>query len=437
MSELPIFTPEAFDLGDGAIMPAAEIIESGHVLSAAYTSADRFAEEAALFGRIWLNIAEEDDLPRPGDWVVRTVACRSASILLWRDAMGVVRAFHNVCRHRGMQLAWEDSGTASRLTCPYHAWTYADDGALKAVPDEICFPGLDRGTSGLQPITLAIWEGFIFINLDPQPKQSFEAFIAPVAERFQDLPFRNFPQRVTIRQTLKTNWKLALEAQSESYHIRALHSRTVSGMISSGNNPFCHPLFWRALGPHRTWSTAINPDYTLSPARPVQRYAFMHSAQLVGASDGAAMDAKPGFQGPQPFDRGDPALWGSDQLVIYPHFALNAGSNGCWMHRFWPVSANETAWEGYYYYRAPATVREVFAQEYALAFNRDTLSEDNGALERQQAALGSGAVPFVQFGRQEMMCRHNAAVTEAAVNPDAQRCGGDPTKNRAGGDRGR
>ncbi len=415
---VPHFSLSSFDLGTGPIQPDGEIMDHGHVPVAAYTDGEHFAQEAEMFGCIWLNIADVADVANPGDWIVRNVACRNTSVLISRDAQGTLRAFHNICRHRGMQLVWGEKGNGSRFSCPYHAWTYGPDGGLKSVPDAECFPGLDAGQSGLRPIAIGVWENFVYVNLDPNPAQSLEAFMAPVSARFRDLPFKRFAHHARMRSRINSNWKLLIESQSESYHIRALHMRTVSGMVSSSNNPFCHPLFWESLGPHRTWSTAINPTFELSDNRPVQKFSFLSSAQLVAAagSSGLSDAIVSGFRGDDRIDRGDPAIWGSDNMAIFPHMQLNAGANGCWLHRFWPVSVDETDWEAHYYFTPPASLRQEFAQHYTMAFNRDTLIEDNNACTRQQTVMKSGAVDTIQFGMQEMACRHNAAVVQAAVN---------------------
>lgn len=418
MSTLPPFNVSSFDLGNGPTQPDPAMMASGHVPAGAYVGEDRFAQEAELLGKIWLNIADEFEVANPGDWIVREVAARNTSVLISRDAKGVLRAFHNICRHRGMQLVWGKEGNGTRFSCPYHAWTYSADGALKALPDEECFPGLDKEESALRPIAIGVWEGFIYINLDPAPAQTLEEFMAPVSARFRNLPLKGFTRHAKMRARMNSNWKLLLEAQSESYHIRALHARTVSSMVSSNANPFCHPLFWEGMGPHRTWSTAINPMFELSETRPVQKFAFMASAQIVAAKGAAGLDEAPpsGFKGDVAIDRGDPTIWGSDNMVIFPHIQVNSGGNGCWMHRFWPVSADVTDWESQYYFTPPRNLRQDFAQNYTMAFNRDTLIEDNNACSRQQSVLKSGAVDFIQFGTQEMACRHNAAVVQAAID---------------------
>jgi phenylpropionate dioxygenase-like ring-hydroxylating dioxygenase large terminal subunit len=414
---LPEFPITPFDIGKGPTLPDEDIMRTGHVDVAAYVDPDRFAEEAELLGRIWLNTADETDVANPGDWIVRDIGSSKTSVLITRDANGVLHAFHNICRHRGMQLVWEESGNSTRFSCPYHAWTYGADGSLKSVPDEEGFPCLERESSGLRPVHIGVWEGFIFINLDPKPAQTLAEFMAPISARFQDLPFTRFTRRATIRERLNGNWKLLLEAQSESYHIRALHARTVSTMLSSRENPFCHPLAWEPLGPHRTWSTGINPAFQLSDNRPVQRFAFSASAQVVATADAAGVaDAPPsGFRGAD-FDESERSpIWAADNMIIFPNCQVNAGANGCWMHRFCPVSENETDWEARYYFTPPKNLRQEFAQHYTVAFNRDTLMEDNSSCSRQQRVLKSGAIEFIQFGMQEMACRHSAAVVKAAV----------------------
>lgn len=414
---LPHFPVTTFDLGHGAVEPDPVVMQSGHVSIDSYIDHDLFEKESEVFGKIWLNIADESDVAKPGDWIVRSVACRDASVIIVRGLDNVLRAFHNICTHRGMQLVWGENGNGNRFTCPYHAWTFSANGTLKSVPDQGCFPSLDKETSALRPIHLGLWEGFIYINLDRNPAQTLEEFIAPVAARFQNLPIKRFTRHATMGARMKCNWKLLLEAQSESYHIRALHARTVSSMLSYSDNPFCHPLYWEALGPHRTWSTSINPEFELSDARRVQKFAFTASAQIISSAEalGEADTLATGFRGAEPIDRGEPSLWAADNMIIFPHVQINAGANGCWMHRFWPVTESETDWEARYYYYHPQTPREEFAQHYATAFNRDTLIEDNNACTRQQSSMKSKAIDHIQFGMQEMACRHSAAVVKAAA----------------------
>jgi hypothetical protein len=102
--------------------------------------------------------------------------------------------------------------------------------------------------------------------------------------------------------------------------------------------------------------------------------------------------------------------------VLFPNFIVHAAMGGWWLHRFWPLAANKTQWEAVYHFERPKSLRAVFATQYALALNRDTLMEDNLALVQQQEVLGSGAKKIAQFGDQEALCKHLAAVFEASFN---------------------
>src|SRR3546814_10884517 len=89
-------------------------MDIGHVPVSDYTSQKRFEQERAIFRRVWLNVAREEELPQPGDWIVREIACLSASILICRERTGQLRAFHNICLHRGMKLVWQRKGHGDR-----------------------------------------------------------------------------------------------------------------------------------------------------------------------------------------------------------------------------------------------------------------------------------------------------------------------------------
>ncbi|MDB5687066.1 MAG: hypothetical protein JWR77_1655, partial [Rhizorhabdus sp.] len=109
-------------------------------------------------------------------------------------------------------------------------------------------------------------------------------------------------------------------------------------------------------------------------------------------------------------------VWATDQFVVYPHFIFHTSHGGWWLHRFWPVAPGKTYWEAVYHFERPLSLRNQMSIQYSLALNRDTLMEDNLALVQQQQIMLSGAKKWVQFGDQEIICKHLAAVSEAVVN---------------------
>ena len=102
-----------------------------------FTSEEQFAlERERIFKKVWLNVGRVEQLPNAGDYFVKDVAVCQTSILVVRGKDGQVRAFHNMCSHRGNKIAWDQHGTCQLFTCKFHGWAYALDGALKFAPDE-------------------------------------------------------------------------------------------------------------------------------------------------------------------------------------------------------------------------------------------------------------------------------------------------------------
>jgi phenylpropionate dioxygenase-like ring-hydroxylating dioxygenase large terminal subunit len=412
----PISSPSGtFDIGLGTMQADPAILETGKVSLEVYTSQERFEREKELFGRIWLNVAESAEIPNPGDWIVREVKVRSASVILVRGKDMAIRAFHNICSHRGMKLVWDDQGHGSKFACPYHAWVYNSSGELVNVPDEGCFAHVNKKESGLARVACEVWEGLIFINLDPKLQQTLTQFLGPLAQRLKNVPFASYPYTARVGAVIDANWKLAIEAQCEAYHVRALHRRTVAMMLSSRENPFVHPIQCEFLGAHRTQSVPRNPEFELPADKLVQSFSFRHAAQMVIADTGAHKATGPTFAGHPDINVAKSDVWGNDQYVLYPHFIFHVSLGGWWLHRFWPLAPGKTFWEAVYHFERPTSLRNRFAIQCSLALNRDTLMEDNLALVQQQQVMESGAKKWVQFGTPEIMCTHLAAVSEAVA----------------------
>ena len=127
-------------------------------------------ERKAVFKRAWLNVGRVEQLPRKGSYFTKELKVANTSIIVVRTASGEVKAFHNICRHRGNKLVWNDmpleetSGVCRQFTCKYHAWRYDLDGNLTFVQQEGEFFDLDKSRYGLVAVHCEVWEGFIFVN---------------------------------------------------------------------------------------------------------------------------------------------------------------------------------------------------------------------------------------------------------------------------------
>src|SRR3954471_16600672 len=153
-----------------------------------YVSAEVFArEQEQVFERMWFCAVRAGDIAMPGAF--RTVRVGRESILVTRARDGGVRAFYNVCRHRGARLCVEEQGVAKRaFQCPYHAWTYDFDGKLVAAPNLTKMPDIDRVEYGLRHIAVQEWLGYVWVCLADNPPSFDDTVRKDVGDRLGDVP---------------------------------------------------------------------------------------------------------------------------------------------------------------------------------------------------------------------------------------------------------
>jgi Rieske 2Fe-2S family protein len=187
---------------------------------AAYTEDELFARECSeLFARSWLVLGRLEDAPEVGSYFTHEVVRERVLVVRGDDRQ--LRAFHNVCRHRGTRLIEQDQGQLQgAIVCPYHAWSYALDGGLRGAPKLQTTQGL-AGTLDLSRLPLATWAGFVFVALD--------ADVAPADEHLAGLsalePFE-LAELLRVRRmeyTVGANWKIVCENYSECYHCAGAH----------------------------------------------------------------------------------------------------------------------------------------------------------------------------------------------------------------------
>jgi phenylpropionate dioxygenase-like ring-hydroxylating dioxygenase large terminal subunit len=178
-------------------------------------------EMARLIRPSWQIVCHANDIPGAGDW--RTLEIAGDSILVIRGNDGAIRAFANICRHRGSRLVDGEAGCAKRLTCPYHAWTYASDGRLVGVPMKEDYPGLDQSALGLLPVELELWRGFVFVRLEGGGP-SVAAMMAPYEAEVEPHRFEELQAigRITLRPR-DVNWKNVADNYSDGLHINVAH----------------------------------------------------------------------------------------------------------------------------------------------------------------------------------------------------------------------
>lgn len=193
-----------------------------------YIDEDTFAlEREHVFFANWAGLGFASDVANKGD--VKPISFLGMPMLLARDRKGVVRVFHNICRHRGMILVKEPQNFKTAVTCAYHMWCYGLDGKLRTTPN-VGGPGvdehadIDKGALGLHEVRSHIWKDVVFVNVSGTAP-AFDDYTGDLLSRWSEFekPMVFGGQDSILEYDLKTNWKLAIENYCESYHLPSIH----------------------------------------------------------------------------------------------------------------------------------------------------------------------------------------------------------------------
>ena len=187
-------------------------------------------ESETVFTQNWVFVGFAHELKKPGDVVTCSVA--GQPLILIKNKLGEINAFHNACRHRCLKLVDEPKNVGTKLRCPYHSWTYNLDGELCATPffagEEHQVEGFELSKHGLKPVRLAIWHDWIFVNLSSDAPE-FEEYSAPLIKYFDDINFEQVKPVATLDfGEISTNWKFLMENFIEPYHVQFVHRTTTN-----------------------------------------------------------------------------------------------------------------------------------------------------------------------------------------------------------------
>lgn len=203
-----------------------------------YLSRGFFEKEAEhLWPRVWQVACREEQIPNPGDYIVYDVA--DETIVVVRNRQGGFDAFFNVCPHRGRQIM-EGCGHAANFRCPYHNWTFDLNGRNVAVQDREDWGGaLESENIDLVRVKTGQWGGFVWINMDAEA-ESLEDYLAPVPQYLDPFEYENLRFRWGLQLHIPANWKVALEAFMEAYHVAATHTQLLPTQGDDYTTSFAH-----------------------------------------------------------------------------------------------------------------------------------------------------------------------------------------------------
>ncbi len=218
-----------------------------------YTSEERFAAERDKVLRAHPHaLAHASELDGHGAFLRRDL--RGLPVLLTRDKSGEVRAFLNVCRHRGAQLVSEESGCKHRFSCPYHAWTYVSSGELIGAPHfDSGFPGQDKGDIALTQLPAKEAYGLVWVVGEPNASFDFDAWFAPLAEDLDKLGMADMHIAAEEVMDIAANWKILVEGGIEAYHFKVAHRDTIGPYFEDNLSSYRnHGAHMRSILPRAT-----------------------------------------------------------------------------------------------------------------------------------------------------------------------------------------
>ena len=331
-------------------------------------------EEESWFGRTWLCVGREADVLEAGTYLLAAAA--GESVVVVRDHGGRLRAFSNVCRHRGSTLVDPppdgSAGRLVRLQCPYHAWVYDLDGSLRRAPHTDELADFDLADNGLLPVALDTWAGFIFINLDADAQ--------PLADYLDDLPaataaygMADLRRARRIEYDVAANWKVIGENYSECYHCPGVHPQL------NRLSPYDRGQNLESRGPWAGgWMELIDTAQTMSV-------------------DGAA--------------HGRPPLPGIGEenarrvyyFVLWPNLLLSLHPDYVMTHQVWPVDAERSRVVCEWLFDPRTMAAPDFDPSDAVDFWDLTNRQDWAVCERQQQGTRSRAYSAGRYSLMEDM----------------------------------
>jgi phenylpropionate dioxygenase-like ring-hydroxylating dioxygenase large terminal subunit len=363
-------------------------------------------ERDAIFRRAWLNVGRVEELPRNGTYFTKELAVARTSVLVTRDMDGEIRAFHNVCRHRGNKLVWsgtprqQSCGAGRQFVCKYHGWRYGLDGRCTYVHQENEFFGLDKGTLGLAAIHCDVWAGFIFVNLASEPPPPLREYLGPMVTALEGFPFHLMTERYSFRTENASNWKVFIDAFQEYYHVPPLHTHQLGPAYRNPEATF-EGAHYQLDGPHRMVSTSGARKHTF-PAEHLYPSELLMRSGNTGPWDPPDLGATPSGVNP-----GGVESWGIDNYQIFPNLEVLVYERGWYLsYRFWPTSYNTHVFEADLWFVPATTARARLAREYAAVTVKEYALQDAGTLDGTQMGLEARAFTDFPLNDQEILVRH-------------------------------
>jgi phenylpropionate dioxygenase-like ring-hydroxylating dioxygenase large terminal subunit len=402
-----------------------------------YTSAEFMKLEwDHIWSKVWLLAGRSDDIKQPGDYICTDIG--RESVLIVRQVDGSLRAFHNICLHRGNRLRPEGIGNAENFRCMYHHWTYGRDGSFQRIPDLDTFPQGCPTEGRLPEIPCGEWGSFVWFSLNPDVGP-LEAYLDPIPQHLAPYHFERMALKRDVTVEWDCNWKTSVDAFNESYHVQGIHPQLFWYLDDTNIQIDCYERHNRYLIPFACVSPRVSLPSAIPPAiDEIMRKAGMDPAEYEGRVSDIRRDV-------QKFMRANGARFGKDyselnddqltddyHYLIFPNVTLNVHADDLMLFRqrphptdpdkmFYDIWVFELAPEGEPW---PERPRHKHMKHGDRSIGQ-VLDQDAYNLPTVQKGMHSSAFKGLWIGDQELRIRHFHKVIDDYVYGRRGRQSGD------------
>lgn len=394
--------------------------ELGHNLipAARYTSAEFMRLEwERMWTKVWLLGGRASDIADPGDYICTAIG--SESVLIVRQADRSIRAFYNVCLHRGNKLRPEGLGNAEQFTCMYHHWAYGLDGKIEHIPDLDTFPQGGPPSGRIPALPCGEWGGFVWFSLNPEV-EPLAQFLDPIPRHLDPYRFERMAMTRDITIEWDCNWKASVDAFNESYHVQGIHPQLQWYLDDVNIQIDCYARHNRYLIPFATISPRVRVPSAIPPAiDEIMRKAGMDPADYEGRVNDIRREVQK-FKRSHGAEQGkDYSLLNDDQLtddyhyMIFPNITFNTHADDLLLFRQRPHPSNpdKMFYDIWMFELLPEGEEWPKRPRHQLYKHGDksigqVLDQDAFNLPTVQKGMHSSAFPGLWLGDQEIRIRH-------------------------------
>lgn len=363
--------------------------EQNKISNIPYVSESFYEKEKSLWTDSWLLATRESELKEAGSFITLEIKAINVSIAVIRDGEGLLQAYYNICPHRNGRLFCDRQGKKGAIVCRFHGWSFTLKGECQAIPEPQLFPDLDKKSIRLQNISVDSWGGFIFINLQVEPKQSLSDYLQGVPEGLDAyLSDTRWEWYTGYQKDFAANWKDLMNIQHEGYHASHVHKKTLGATFTPEESR--NYLFPESPG-LCSRLTVLRPKLENMA---IQKMSLIQELSLKfgTTSNWVEQDtSRAALESEQAVNLDASNRFVFDCYTFFPNLILFVGTDVLSVMRVWPTSTHTADWEWDWFFKDELeNFGNLFNREHGRMATRNALAEDWPVVEWAHENMRTG-----------------------------------------------